>query len=115
MGWTGIKGRGRERPDTVVAWVCGVLAATIDGLLLSFDYHSAAQSHSGDHRPEVTAALALIGLVLFAALLGAAIAGQRSTVQRRWRCATVSALLSHLLLPMVLLIAVMIHPPTFVF
>lgn len=60
------------------------------------------------------ATLALLGLTLLAALLGAALAGRRSAPHRRWRRAMLSALLGHLPALAALLAHLLFHPGEFI-
>ncbi|MFI8454930.1 hypothetical protein [Kitasatospora sp. NPDC085464] len=110
MTGTGIKGRGQETQDAVLAAVLGVLTATIDGWLLS-SFRNGAQA-ANRQRDAVNSALVLVTLVLFAALLGSLAAGRKSTPQRRWRCAMLGSLLGHLALPAIVVVMLIIHPPT---
>ncbi|MFC5889012.1 hypothetical protein RMN57_05430 [Kitasatospora sp. CM 4170] len=89
------------------------MTAVIDGLALAALLRAASGAPER-HRTSINLTLALLAVVLFGSLLGAALAGKRSTPQRRWRFAMTGALTAQLLIPMVLAIALMIHPPTFV-
>ncbi|MER7766475.1 hypothetical protein [Kitasatospora sp. NPDC096140] len=68
MTGTGIKGRGQETHDAVLAAVLGGLTATIDGWLLS-SFRNGAQA-ANRQRDAVNSALVLATPVLFAALPG---------------------------------------------
>ncbi|MFJ3792217.1 hypothetical protein [Kitasatospora sp. NPDC090091] len=114
MAGTGIRGAGSRTADTVGAWVFGTMTAAVDGLALSALLRGHASAALEQRRTSVNLTLALLVLVLFGSLLGAGLAGNRSTPQRRWRFAMTGALAAHLLIPMILVIAMMIHPPTFV-
>ncbi|MER7669946.1 hypothetical protein ABTY61_15955 [Kitasatospora sp. NPDC096128] len=115
MTHTGIKGVGRESGDAVGAAVFGVLTAGLDAVLVSRIWRWAGEQTAAEHRAAVLQTAALAGAVLFAALLGAAIAGRDSTPHRRWRYALLTALASHVLIPLALLAALAAHParPTF--
>ncbi|MEU4584414.1 hypothetical protein AB0F92_20310 [Kitasatospora aureofaciens] len=99
-----IQGLGTEHGDTVGAAVFGVLTVALDVLLLTRIWRWAGEQTASEHRAAAKQTGILIGAGLFAALLGVAIAGQWSTPHRRWRCAMLSALGSHLLLPLGLLL-----------
>ncbi|MFF2080261.1 hypothetical protein ACFVXG_36570 [Kitasatospora sp. NPDC058162] len=111
----GIKGVGGESGDAVGAAVFGVLTAGLDAFLLTRIWRWAGEQTAVEHRAAVVQTAALAGAVLFAALLGVAIAGQGSTPHRRWRYAMLSALASHVLIPLALFAALATHPtrPTF--
>ncbi|MFD8753565.1 hypothetical protein ACFV0O_21715 [Kitasatospora sp. NPDC059577] len=110
MTSTDIRGKGRETSDAVLAVVLGGLAATADGWLLSLFLEGARASNA--RRDAVNATLLLTVLILFAALLGSLAAGRRSTPHRRWRCAMLGAVLGNLALPALLVVAMVVHPPT---
>ncbi|MFJ8624825.1 hypothetical protein ACIRD3_18540 [Kitasatospora sp. NPDC093550] len=112
MAATGLKGRGRERSDTVRAWVWGGLTATLDIWLLTSLWGRAHGQTDQARRFTVNATLVLLAVALLGALLGAAVAGRRSTPQRRRRCAMLGALVGHLAVPMVLAVVFVVHPPT---
>jgi hypothetical protein len=109
MADTEIRGLGAETGDTVGAAVFGCMTAALDGSLLAWIWHHSGDWTAGEHRTAVTETTALVGIVLFAALLGVAIAGRWSTPHRRWLCAMLSALASHLLLPLAVIVAVATH------
>ncbi|MFI9362797.1 hypothetical protein ACIG5E_17340 [Kitasatospora sp. NPDC053057] len=79
------------------------------GVLLTRIWRWAGEQTTAEHRAAVPQTGILAGAVLFAVLfavlLGVAIAGQWSTPHRRRRCAMLSALASHLLLPLGLFLA----------
>lgn len=113
MAGAGIKGQGRETMDAVLAAVAGGLTATIDGWLLS-SFRKGAQASDTSHGA-VNASLVLFAVILFAALLGSLAAGRQSTAQRRWRCAMLGSLLGNLALPAIVVVAMIVHPPTGLF
>ncbi|GHF56579.1 hypothetical protein GCM10018790_38210 [Kitasatospora xanthocidica] len=110
-GGTGLKGRGSETFDSVLAVVLGALTATTDGWLLSVIWQDAHEQTAVARRDSGSATLILIALVLFTALLGAAVAGQHSTPHRRWRCAMLGPVLGHLALPALLVVWFLFNPP----
>ncbi|WBP85496.1 hypothetical protein [Kitasatospora cathayae] len=105
MTGTGIRGLGTENGDTVGAALFGVPTVAIDVVLLTRIRRWAGEQTAAEHRAAVTQTGVLAGSVLFAAVLGVAIAGQWSTPHRRWRCATLSAPASHLPLGLFLAVA----------
>ncbi|MGW3042393.1 hypothetical protein ACWC9T_20695 [Kitasatospora sp. NPDC001159] len=109
MADTEIRGLGAETGDTVGAAVFGVLTVALDGFLLTRIWRWAGEQTAAEHRTAVTQTAVLVGVVLFATLLGVAVAGQRSTPHRRWYCAMITALASHLLLPLAVIVAVATH------
>ncbi|WP_030058051.1 MULTISPECIES: hypothetical protein [Streptomyces] len=112
MARTGLKGRGTESADLTAGAVFAGLTALIDGFLLSRIWRWAGQQTPDEHHAAVVQTMMLLGFVGFTALLGVAIAGNHSTPHRRWRCAAFGGLLCHLLVPLVLVIAFLIAPPT---
>ncbi|MCG6498525.1 hypothetical protein [Kitasatospora sp. A2-31] len=114
MAGTGIRGAGSRTADTVGAWVFGAMTAVIDGLALAALCRGHASEVPAQQRAGVDLTLGLLAVSLFGSLLGAALAGKRSTPQRRWRFAMTGALTAHLLIPAAWAIAIMIDPPTFV-
>ncbi|MFE6498361.1 hypothetical protein [Kitasatospora sp. NPDC057738] len=108
----GIRGRGEEVPDTVLAALMGGLTAVSDGWLLVHLRRDARTGWVERELPQAT--LALIGFTALTALLGATLAGRRSTPHRRWRWAMLSALLGHLLALGALIGYLLFHPRGFV-
>ncbi|WP_316525519.1 hypothetical protein [Kitasatospora brasiliensis] len=108
-----IKGLGRETTDLTVGAVSAVLTAVIDGFLLSRIWRWAGQQTSHEHHAAVVQTTWLVGAVAFTMLLGAAVAGSRSTPQRRWRYAMFSPILCQLLLVVGLIVYLMVNPPRF--
>ncbi|MFJ6385941.1 hypothetical protein ACIQI7_38800 [Kitasatospora sp. NPDC092039] len=90
------------------AVVTGGLTAVTDGWLLVHLWQD-APAPPRHELPQVTAAL--LGFTVLTALLGAAVAGRRSTPHRRWRWATLGALLGHLAALGVLIARLLVDPP----
>lgn len=86
------------------------LSVTIDGWLLSSFWNGAQATNR--QREAVNSSLVLVTLALLAALLGALAAGRKSTPHRRWRCAMPGSLLGHLALPVIVVVVLIVHPPT---
>ncbi|MFE7530463.1 hypothetical protein ACFU7Y_32820 [Kitasatospora sp. NPDC057542] len=108
---TGIKGLGRESTDLKAGTVFAALTVAIDGFLLSRIWRWAGEQTPEEHHAAVVQTLWLLGAVGFTVLLGVAVAGDRSTPQRRWRCAMLSPLLCQLLVPAALIVYFLIDPP----
>ncbi|MFG2907091.1 hypothetical protein ACGF13_18755 [Kitasatospora sp. NPDC048286] len=95
---TGVKGLGRETTDLRAGAVFAVLSVVLDGFLLSRIWRWAGEQTPGEHHSAVLQTWGLLAGIAFTVLLGVAVAGQRSTPQRRWRCAMLGLLLGHLAL-----------------
>ncbi|MFJ7906912.1 hypothetical protein [Kitasatospora sp. NPDC096204] len=83
-----------------------VLSVVIDGLPLSRIWRWAGEQTPGEHHSAVLRTWRLLAGIAFTVLLGMAVAGQRSTPQRRRRCAMLGLLLGHLALAAFLALAV---------
>ncbi|MET8543962.1 hypothetical protein ABZW03_25425 [Kitasatospora sp. NPDC004799] len=111
MARTGIKGLGRESADLRAGAVFAVLTVAIDGFLLSRIWRWAGEQTPEEHHTAVVQTMWLLGVVGFTVLLGAAVAGDRSTPQRRWRLAMLGPLLCQLLVPAALIVYFLVNPP----
>ncbi|MGA5821329.1 hypothetical protein ACPC54_26085 [Kitasatospora sp. NPDC094028] len=79
--------------------VFGSLALLAGAFLLSRIWRWAGQQTPGERHDAVVQTTALLGLTLFTTLLGLAVAGRDSTVQRRWHHAMVGAFAATAALP----------------
>ncbi|KJS59814.1 hypothetical protein [Streptomyces rubellomurinus] len=95
----GSKGRGRESGDAAGGVTFGTLAAIAGAFLLSRIWRWAGQQTPDEHHAAMKQTCALVGLVLFMTLVGLAVAGRGSTVQRRWRYAMLGAFFATVVLP----------------
>lgn len=110
MAGTEIRGRTDDRAG---ALVFGVMTAVIDVSLLAYIWCPEPEA-GGSGQGRLARTSALLAVFLLGSLLGAAVSGRRATPWRRRRFAATGALTAHLLLPALLVVAMMIHPPTFV-
>ncbi|MFE4517994.1 hypothetical protein ACFRMQ_27840 [Kitasatospora sp. NPDC056783] len=108
-----IKGLGRETVDLRLGAVYALLTVVIDGYLLSRIWRWAGEQTPGEHHAAVVQTVSLLGFLAFTMLLGVAVAGARSTRQRRWRYAMFSPLLCQLLVPAALMVYLLLNPPHF--
>ena len=100
-------------------WLVGLLWRTYDKVR-AFPGSNRFWAQVDAHEAWKSAALSTCGLgvlVLVGALVGAARGMGNWSVPRarRWRSAMAGALLIHLVLPVLLIVGLILHPPTFIF